>query len=143
MKSRWLDYGQYTRKVIGEAALLTSVDYAQAQKVRRVGVAALKELFTTVDLVVTPTTAGGALAVDGLNWDQLIGSLFTPYWNAVGNPTLSVPMGFTADGLPLGFQIAGRPLEDGLVLKAGDAFQQLTDFHLAVPALALTEAVSA
>jgi aspartyl-tRNA(Asn)/glutamyl-tRNA(Gln) amidotransferase subunit A len=44
-------------------------------------------------------------------------------------------MGFTAEGLPLGLQIAGRALEDGLVLKAGDAFQQLTDFHLQVPAL--------
>jgi aspartyl-tRNA(Asn)/glutamyl-tRNA(Gln) amidotransferase subunit A len=44
-----------------------------------------------------------------------------------------VPIGFTAGGLPLGMQLAGRPFDEALVLRAGDAYQQATDFHLRVP----------
>ncbi|MCU1657862.1 MAG: Amidase, partial [Pseudonocardiales bacterium] len=39
----------------------------------------------------------------------------------------------TADGLPLGLQIAGRPFDESLVLRAGDAFQVISDWHLRVP----------
>jgi aspartyl-tRNA(Asn)/glutamyl-tRNA(Gln) amidotransferase subunit A len=47
-----------------------------------------------------------------------------------------VPMGFTDAGLPLGLQVVGRPFEESLVLRAGDAFQRRTDWHLRVPQLA-------
>ena len=42
-------------------------------------------------------------------------------------------MGVAENGLPLSLQIAGRPFQEGLVLRAGDAFQQATDWHLRVP----------
>lgn len=141
--NRWTDYGRSARSVIGSAALMTASDYVQAQKVRALGRAALAEMFADVDLVVTPTTATGAIANDELTWPKLIGSLFTPYWNAVGNPALSVPMGFTDGGLPMGLQIAGRPLEDGVVLRAGDAYQRATDFHLQVPPIVASVGVAA
>jgi aspartyl-tRNA(Asn)/glutamyl-tRNA(Gln) amidotransferase subunit A len=50
-------------------------------------------------------------------------------------------MGFSG-GLPLGLQIAGRPFDEATVLRVADAYQTLTDFHLAVPAIA-TEGISA
>ena len=133
LASRYTDYGRYTRPMIVGGALLTAADYAAAQKVRRIAKAALSSLYETVDLVVTPTCGTGSPALDGLSFDGLIDTIFTMYWNPVGNPALSVPMGFTDAGLPLGLQIAGRPLEDGLVLRAGDAYQRLTDFHLRQP----------
>jgi aspartyl-tRNA(Asn)/glutamyl-tRNA(Gln) amidotransferase subunit A len=133
LRTRWSDYGKPARMFVGAGAFCTGADYAQAQKVRRVGKAALDELMTTVDLVVSPTAAIGAPAVDGLSLDGLIDLLFTPYWNTVGNPAISVPMGFTDAGLPLGLHIAGRPLGDVLVLRAADAYQRTTDFHLRVP----------
>ena len=136
LAERWTDYGRWTRSVIGTGALLTAADYAQALKVRRIGKAALDQLFTSVDLIVTPTCTAGAIGYDELGWDNLMHTIFTPYWDAVGNPALTVPMGFTAAGLPLGLQIAGRPFEDGLVLRAGDAYQRLTSFHLQVPTMA-------
>ena len=46
---------------------------------------------------------------------------------------MSVPMGFTTSGLPLGLQIIGRPFEEALVLAAGHAYQQRADWHLRVP----------
>jgi aspartyl-tRNA(Asn)/glutamyl-tRNA(Gln) amidotransferase subunit A len=130
---RWSDYGKGTRGSIGAAALLTAADYAQCQKARRVGHAALAELFTTVDLIVTPTCGTAAPPVETLSMESLMSSIYTPYWNSVGNPAVSVPMGGNDAGLPLGLQIGGRPLEDGLVLRAGDAYQRLTDFHLQQP----------
>lgn len=130
LAGRWTDYGAPTRATLGGGALLTAADYAQCQKARRVGKQALAELFATVDLIVTPTCGTAAPRLDSLSMDSLIPSIYTPYWNAVGNPALSVPMGYNESGMPLGLQISGRPLEDGLVLRAGDAYQRLTSFHL-------------
>jgi aspartyl-tRNA(Asn)/glutamyl-tRNA(Gln) amidotransferase subunit A len=62
--------------------------------------------------------------------------LFTSYWNAVGLPAMALPMGFNADGLPLSLQLAGRPFAEGTVLRAGDAYQHATDWHLRMPPLA-------
>jgi aspartyl-tRNA(Asn)/glutamyl-tRNA(Gln) amidotransferase subunit A len=40
-----------------------------------------------------------------------------------------VPCGFSADGLPIGLQLAGRPFEDATVLRAAHAYQQVTEWH--------------
>ncbi|MFN0030098.1 MAG: amidase [Acidimicrobiales bacterium] len=137
LQTRWMEYGRWTRSVISAGALLTAADYAQVLKVRRLGKEALDALYEEVDLIVTPTVATGALSYKSLSWDSLMHTLFTPYWNAVGNPTLSVPMGLSGDGLPLSLQIAGRDFEDGLVLRAGDGFQRHTNHHLRLPPLAV------
>jgi aspartyl-tRNA(Asn)/glutamyl-tRNA(Gln) amidotransferase subunit A len=123
-------------------AFVTSADYVQAQRVRRVGAAAVAELMQTrCNVIVTPTAAVGAPKVDGLDFATVVASVFTPVWNAVGFPALSVPMGFTATGLPLGLQIAGLPYADATVLQVGDAYQQVTDHHLRVPELSGAELV--
>jgi aspartyl-tRNA(Asn)/glutamyl-tRNA(Gln) amidotransferase subunit A len=61
------------------------------------------------------------------------GPIYRAYWDTLGNPVLSVSFGFTAEQLPLGLQIAGRPFEEELILRVGDAFQNSTDWHLRVP----------
>ncbi|MCC6435325.1 MAG: amidase [Acidimicrobiales bacterium] len=133
MKTRWEDYGAPTRASIGGAVLYTAADYAQAQKVRRVAMAKVAELYQEVDLIVHPTACAGAPALDGIEWDSFWKILYTGYWNCTGTPSLSVPMGFTTTGLPLGLLINGKPLDDALVLRAGDAFQRSTTFHLELP----------
>jgi aspartyl-tRNA(Asn)/glutamyl-tRNA(Gln) amidotransferase subunit A len=55
----------------------------------------------------------------------------------VGNPVLVVPMGFTADRLPLSLQLAGRHFEEGRLLAVGRAFQQATDWHRQVPPMSV------
>jgi aspartyl-tRNA(Asn)/glutamyl-tRNA(Gln) amidotransferase subunit A len=135
LQSRWFDYGAGTRMSVAIGAMISGGDYVQAQRVRRVGQRRIAELFTEVDLIVTPTSACGAPAVDKLSFGDIIDALHTPYWNALGNPAMSVPMGFTVDGLPLGLQIAGRPFDEAGVLAAGHAFQTRTDWHLRVPAM--------
>ena len=60
---------------------------------------------------------------------------FTTPFNLSGNPSLTLPGGFTDDGVPIGFQIVGKHLDEALVLRAGHAFQQATDWHKRHPKL--------
>ena len=60
---------------------------------------------------------------------------YTGPYNLTGSPALSVPIGFE-DGLPLAFQIAGKPFDEAGVMRVGHAFEQATDFHRQRPAIA-------
>jgi len=148
LQTRWSDYFAGTRAMVGSGAFYSAADYVQAQRVRRVGQKALAAVFDEVDLLVTPTSGAGAISFADL--DTLIegagrgvfGPIYTPYWDTVGNPVLAAPMGFTTGGLPLSLQIAGRPFDEATVLRAGDAYQQATSWHLRTPELA-TQAVPA
>jgi aspartyl-tRNA(Asn)/glutamyl-tRNA(Gln) amidotransferase subunit A len=140
-QTRWDDYFTATRVGLARGAFATGADYVQAQRVRRVGQLALAQLYEEVDVIVTPTACAGATSYDDiLDPDAdpmaLFATVFTPYWDAVGNPVLVVPMGFTADGLPLSLQLAGRPFEESTLVRVGRSYQSATDFHVRVPALA-------
>ncbi len=141
MQTRWSDYGFGMRSFVGIGATYTAADYAQAQKVRRIGAAKLAELLGTVDLLAMPTTAAGAPVLDGISVESFLGIIFTQYWNPVGCPTIAVPMGLGRSGLPLSLSIAGKPFADALVLRAADAFQRRSAHHLLTPSV--FEAVSA
>jgi aspartyl-tRNA(Asn)/glutamyl-tRNA(Gln) amidotransferase subunit A len=56
-------------------------------------------------------------------------TIFTPYWDVMGNPAVSVPMGWNEIGRPLGLQIIGRPFEDFRALGVAAAFQEATAWH--------------
>jgi aspartyl-tRNA(Asn)/glutamyl-tRNA(Gln) amidotransferase subunit A len=53
--------------------------------------------------------------------------------NYLGLPALSVPAGFSAQGLPIAFQLVGKPFDEATLLRAGHAFQQATDWHRRIP----------
>jgi aspartyl-tRNA(Asn)/glutamyl-tRNA(Gln) amidotransferase subunit A len=133
----WDDYGFDTRLGIAQGALVTGGDYVQLQRVREIGRSAVAALFREVDLLVMPTTGRPAprFGAPGMDRDQRLRSLYTPPFNALGLPALSVPMGFV-DGLPVGLQIVGPAFADPLVLRAGVAFQTQTDWHRRVPDVA-------
>jgi aspartyl-tRNA(Asn)/glutamyl-tRNA(Gln) amidotransferase subunit A len=139
MRSRWDDYFKGTRDFAARGALVSGADYVQAQRVRRVAQRALQGLFGEVDAILSPTAGTGALAYDEKdelpNLDRLLDYMFTSYWDATGNPALSIPMGFTEGGLPLSLQIAARPFEESVALRLGDAYQRATDWHLRIPPL--------
>ena len=96
----------------------------------------LRSVFRDVDLILVPGL-GHILPT----WDELntmaddMGLLgrtvmrYTTPFNAAGVPTLSLPGGFTASGLPVGIQLVGWKLAEPELLRAGHAFQQVTDFH--------------
>jgi aspartyl-tRNA(Asn)/glutamyl-tRNA(Gln) amidotransferase subunit A len=135
MQGRWGDYFAGTRNWVVMGALASGADYVQAQRLRRVTQHKLAQLFSDVDAIVMPTTALPSPSYSDLDslMEKVFGTIFTPYWDAVGNPALVVPMGFTESGLPLSLQIAGRPFDEPALLKVGDAYQSVTDWHRRVP----------
>ncbi|GAA4844767.1 amidase [Pseudonocardia benzenivorans] len=149
MTTRWDDYFAATRAMIARGAMVSGADYVQAQRMRRAGQLALGRLFAEVDVVACPTISVGAPALQGYldgttEIMELFAHIHTGYWDSVGNPVLALPMGATASGMPLSLQLAGRPFEEAMLLRAGSAFQARTTHHLRVPALAAgDEAVAA
>ena len=60
---------------------------------------------------------------------------FTFPFDLTGQPALTVPCGFTTNGLPIGLQLAGRHLADATLLRIGQAYQRMTDWHTHMPAI--------
>jgi aspartyl-tRNA(Asn)/glutamyl-tRNA(Gln) amidotransferase subunit A len=56
--------------------------------------------------------------------------------NYLGLPALSLPVGFSADGLPIAVQLVGKPFDEATVLRMGHAFQTATEWHRQIPKLA-------
>jgi aspartyl-tRNA(Asn)/glutamyl-tRNA(Gln) amidotransferase subunit A len=95
-----------------------------------------------VDLIVTPTSPIPAPALaevvdapDELRRRELLMLRNTRPWNVLGAPAVSVPCGFTGDGLPVGLQIAGPPGHDGLVLRLAYAYERASGWISTLPAL--------
>jgi aspartyl-tRNA(Asn)/glutamyl-tRNA(Gln) amidotransferase subunit A len=104
-----------------------------------------KEVFSQVDLLVTPTIRTclptlAATDIDsgppGTEQAALGISTNTRPFNYLGLPSMSIPCGFDPNGLPIGLQISGRPFAEAAVLQAGDAYQRDTDWHARRPAIA-------
>ena len=75
-------------------------------------------------------------SVEGVPMEHYVAWMRTAYWiSATFGPALSVPAGFTADGLPVGLQIVGRLRDDWPVLQVGHAFEQATGFGQRRPPL--------
>ena len=55
--------------------------------------------------------------------------------NFLGLPAISVPCGFTSNGLPTAFQLFARPLQEATLLRAADRYQQATTWHAREPSL--------
>jgi aspartyl-tRNA(Asn)/glutamyl-tRNA(Gln) amidotransferase subunit A len=131
LKARWHDYFASTREMLAWGALLDPSDYVNAQRVRRAGRRALRDLFEGVDIVISPTAT-----IEAPTYEAIEGGLLTItarahtlYWNATGNPVLALPIGTGKDGLPLGAQVAGPPQADRDVLRVGRLFQAATNWH--------------
>ncbi|HWZ11440.1 MAG TPA: amidase, partial [Xanthobacteraceae bacterium] len=104
-----------------------------------------KEVFSQVDLLVTPTIRTclptlAATDIDngppGTEQAALGISTNTRPFNYLGLPSMSIPCGFDPNGLPIGLQISGRPFAEAAVLQAADAYQHDTDWHARRPAIA-------
>jgi len=111
--------------------------YLRAQKVRTLIRRDFERAFTASDVIATPTAPTPAFRLGEKTADPLqmyLADIFTVPANLAGIPGLSLPCGF-ADGLPAGLQLLGRPFDETTLLRAGHAYQSVTNRHLARPPL--------
>jgi aspartyl-tRNA(Asn)/glutamyl-tRNA(Gln) amidotransferase subunit A len=64
-----------------------------------------------------------------------LSDIFTLSANLAGIPGMSVPCGFSSEGLPIGLQIMGKHFSEGALIKTAYNFEQATDFHKKKPNL--------
>ncbi|ARR56240.1 aspartyl/glutamyl-tRNA amidotransferase subunit A [Rhizorhabdus wittichii DC-6] len=105
--------------------------YTKAQKVRALIARDFEEAFRQVDVLLTPTAPSAAFALGEKSADPLemyLNDVFTVPASLAGVPAMSVPAGLDGQGLPLGLQIIGRPLDEQGVLNAGLAIEQRAGF---------------
>jgi aspartyl-tRNA(Asn)/glutamyl-tRNA(Gln) amidotransferase subunit A len=110
--------------------------YLKAQRVRALINADFIRAFTSVDVLIGPTTPTPAFALGAKTADPItmyLNDIYTIGANLAGLPALSVPCGFV-QGLPVGLQIVGPHFSEARVLNAAHAFQRLTDWHTRIPA---------
>ena len=127
-------YGDVARERLLSGALVTASEYTQAQRIRSEICRETAEVLRGVDVLATPTTPKPATPFT-VAYDTEIGfprSNMAPF-NLTGLPTLALPCGVSASGLPLSLQLSGRPFEEATVLRAGHAYEQATAWHTRRP----------
>lgn len=101
--------------------------YAKAQKVRTIIKEDFNKAFERVDVVITPISPTTAFKIGEKIDDPLtmyLSDIYTTSANLVGIPAISIPCGKDSQGLPIGLQIMGKPLSEGLLLKVAHALEQ-------------------
>ena len=125
LKSRPQDFGEMVRARFRIGGLFSASDYVQAQRCRKLVIREFAEVLQRVDLLAMPTMTQPAPAFEGYDATSTArGPSFTAPFNLTGLPAISVPCGFTASGLPVGMQIAGKPFDELGVLRAAYTYQQ-------------------
>lgn len=131
-------YGKHTADILMTGSAVTGWQFVLAQRVRAFGKKVLADLMADLDVIVTPTSGAGAPRLDTLDAEYFFKSPgHTRFWNAVGHPAMVVPMGFNNAGLPLSLEVVAKPFAEAMAFSVADAYQQITDWHLQVPKVAV------
>ncbi|MDB5085962.1 MAG: Aspartyl/glutamyl-tRNA(Asn/Gln) amidotransferase subunit [Bacilli bacterium] len=127
-------YGPGLRLAFEMGQYYSAASYVQAQRLRTLMRDRFKEIFAKVDVLVTPTNPTVAkLIQEHENDNVLFSTSFTALANFLGLPALSIPCGFSGEGMPVGLQIMGRPFAEGEVLSIGHCYQAQSDWHKRLP----------
>ena len=117
---------------------VTGVQYAEAMVSAANFRLALRKLFSTIDLLLSPTVrTSPPLIEDGASLQDATKatSLNTYPGSLASIPGLSIPCGLTSSGLPIGLQLEAPWWQEPLLFQAGVAFQRTTNFHSEKPSL--------
>ena len=110
--------------------------YLQAQKLRRMIADDFQRCFQQCDVIAGPVAPTVAWQIGAQGDDPLqayLADIFTLPASLAGLPGMSVPAGFGAHGMPVGLQLIGNYFQEGTLLQAAHALQQVTDHHLRSP----------
>jgi aspartyl-tRNA(Asn)/glutamyl-tRNA(Gln) amidotransferase subunit A len=137
------EYGPQVRRRMERGLLYPAVRYIEALRMRPILLRQfLEQCLPGADALLLPSlpfavpTIADTLTGTPAQIEQTFGELsfWTRAINYLGLPGLAVPIGHTANGLPNGMQIIGRPLGEKTVFRIGHQYQQLTDWHARSPA---------
>jgi aspartyl-tRNA(Asn)/glutamyl-tRNA(Gln) amidotransferase subunit A len=112
--------------------------YKKAQQARTLIKKDFEDVFEKYDVIIGPTTPTPAFKIGEKVDDPLTmyaNDILTIPVNLAGVPGISVPNGFSSDGLPLGLQIIGKHFDESTIYRVAHAFEQATDFHKKRPQL--------
>jgi aspartyl-tRNA(Asn)/glutamyl-tRNA(Gln) amidotransferase subunit A len=141
-KKRGEEYGPFSRENLEVGPFISANHYLKAQRVRKLLQEQLFTVLKEVNAIVIPTTPTPAprIGQQVLRIGQeeakigVLNRLANPF-NLSGLPAISIPCGFTADGLPVGLQIAGRPFDEETVLRVAWNYEANTEWHKMRPQL--------
>lgn len=139
--SRAAEYGPILADLIDQGRRLSAMELAKIQFRRAALTGAFNGLLASVDLLLLPAMGKSTWTIDELasagRTPEIVAARlrYTAPCDMSGHPTLTLPGGMTSDGIPVGFQIAGRAFDEAGLLAAGHAYQRVTDWHLRRPPL--------
>jgi amidase len=131
------EYGPEIAAFIAKGREVAALDLGKAQIVRQGFKGRLAEMFSGIDVFLVPVIPGKVPTTP--EWDEIakgdFGEMvrYTAVFNFTGNPTLTLNGGFDSRGVPIGFQLVGPHFSEEVLLKAGHAFQTITDWHTQHP----------
>lgn len=135
------EYGKVLAGLLDKGRAVGGIEIARILQDRLVFAGELRRLFADVDLLLCPVHPfGNPTAAELLSILRQPGGgdamlRYTAPFDMSGSPTITLPGGFDDRGMPVGFQLVGRHLDEALLVRAGHAFQRATDWHLRHPAL--------
>ncbi|HEX6977498.1 MAG TPA: Asp-tRNA(Asn)/Glu-tRNA(Gln) amidotransferase subunit GatA [Patescibacteria group bacterium] len=112
--------------------------YLKAMKVRSKIIEDFEKAFEKVDVILSPVSPTPAFKIGEKANDPLkmyLADIYTVAANLAGIPGLSIPGGFTKNGLPVGFQLLGPRFSEDTLFDLGEKYQEETDWHLKRPNL--------
>jgi aspartyl-tRNA(Asn)/glutamyl-tRNA(Gln) amidotransferase subunit A len=112
--------------------------YLKAQKVRTRMREDFDKAFTACDCIITPTSPTPAFKIGEKMSDPLsmyLSDIYTIPANLAGLPAISIPCGFSKEGLPIGMQILAKAFDEETIFRAAYTFEQSTEFHKKKPNL--------
>lgn len=128
LRSRPLDYGELTAAQLLLGATVTSEDYLNALRARRMLAASVDAALDRCDVLMTAVTLDTAPRFDPKvpvrNWPVQAWA-----FNVTGHPAISVPVGLSALGLPLAVQVVGRYFDEARILQVARAIERLTGWE--------------
>lgn len=118
---------------------VSAIDYVRALRARQWFNHQMAESMKQVDVLITPSvpiqapTIAECTPSPGIPGKGTELPMFTGVFDVTGQPSHSIPCGFTKGGMPIGMMITGHPFDESTVLRVGHAYEQLTNWHQRSP----------
>jgi len=140
--ARAAEYGPVFRALLEHGERVTAEDYARAQRVRQAVTALLERELQRVDCILCPAAPSPALPQSDFPPQQVappdaVAPLvrYSAPTNLSGHPSLTIPNGFTANGLPTAMQFIGRLGDEAMIMRVAAAYERATEWHRRRPVL--------